>query len=127
MRVGDKIFVYGTLRPGEVSNQYMKGRATHLGTTRISAEMFDLGWFPGVKVVSEEFNANGPTVEGDLYEIEDPDLPGDLDRYEGYPSLYGRREITTENGVRTFVYEYNGKPGRELLVESGKWESKRGK
>jgi len=56
--------------------------------------------------VADVIPAKGEKVEGALYLVSLEDLKA-LDRYEGYPTLYDRHEITvtTEKGeVATFVY-----------------------
>lgn len=124
MKNGDLIFVYGTLRPGHGANRYFaNGAGEHLGQDRITGEIYNLGWFPGVKLgETNEFTSEGPTVEGDVYRIADDSLPSRLDGYEGYPSLYNRRQVTTEQGRTVWVYEYNGSPREETRISSGKWE-----
>lgn len=122
MKVGDRIAVYGTLRPNGGNGKLMKSGATHIGQDRISGELYALGWFPGVKKVTEEFISEGPTVVVDLFEITDDRLPDELDCYEGYPSLYDRKQVITEKGERAWVYTYNGKVSEESLIPSGNWE-----
>lgn len=123
MKVGDNIFVYGTLRRGKGADGYLKGRTNPIGITNISGVMYHLGGFPGVKVLGKGDYVKGVgTVEGELHEITDETLPEILDRYEGYPHLYGRREVETECGRRTWVYEINSPQPAERIIPSGKWE-----
>lgn len=121
MKSGDKIFVYGTLRPGHGANYMMERGAKHVEKTRISGTMYNMGWFPGVRVEGDgEFISEGPTVTGDLYEITDDNLSSVLDSYEGYPTLYGRKQVTTESGEKTWVYEINDARDRPL-IPTGVW------
>lgn len=125
MKRGDFIFVYGTLRPGHGANGYMASRAKHHGTTRISAMMYGLGGYPGVKLVGDgRFMSEGPTVVGDLYEIENEGLPQILDGYEGYPNLYGRRLVETEDGRQAWVYTYNHNVRDDALIPTGDWNNR---
>ena len=124
MKRGDLIVVYGTLRPGHRANGYLASRAKHLGKTRFSAMMYTLGGFPGVKLVGEgNFMSDGPTVVGDLYEIENEGLPQILDTYEGYPNLYGRRKVEVEDGRKAWVYTYNHAVSDSALIPSGDWNN----
>lgn len=118
MRVGDKVFVYGTLRPGMSANGKMEKGARHLGETTIQGSMYDLGWFPGVRLEGDG------RVYGDLYEIMDPELPQRLDDYENYPILYNRRVVETEEGQKTWVYVIQAIPMPESIIESGVWSGK---
>ena len=99
-----KIYVYGTLRPGKVSN-VSKGRGF----------LFDLGSFPGVKLDPE-----GPEFTVESIEVDDKTLER-LDRYEGYrasnpeSSLYIRKPFLDGE-----IYEYNG-VSSGANVESGDW------
>jgi gamma-glutamylcyclotransferase (GGCT)/AIG2-like uncharacterized protein YtfP len=123
VKKGDKIFVYGTLRPGQGSASYMAGRAKHLSSTRVNGLLYELGWFPGMKTIvpENEFITEAPTVIGDLFEIEHPGLPDELDSYEGYPSLYDRKELLTEEGVRAWTYIYQPSVEGKDIIPTGDW------
>jgi gamma-glutamylcyclotransferase (GGCT)/AIG2-like uncharacterized protein YtfP len=95
-----KVFVYGTLRAGEI-NDISQAAARHdiaeptlLGTATVRGYLFDFGAYPGL-VLDEA----GPPVCGDVYEI-DPDLIAVLDEIEEiYPGVEGpfvAREVTVE-------------------------------
>lgn len=125
MKVGEKVFVYGTLRKGRSANGKFDGKAEFKGTTRITAELYDISWFPGIRVVGNgEFISEGPTVVGDVYEITSDDLSSRLDSYEGYPTLYGRKQVQTESGETVWVYEFNDDNPREKyrLITTGEWD-----
>lgn len=128
MKVGENIFVYGTLKQGHGANSMLQNRSEFVGDTRISGKLYGLGGFPGLKTIVDErddgiipFVSEGPCVTGELYRITDEDLPFILDRYEGYPSLYSRRRVEAEDGNVTWVYEYNGDPRPDAIVPSGNW------
>jgi gamma-glutamylcyclotransferase (GGCT)/AIG2-like uncharacterized protein YtfP len=61
-------------------------------------------------------------VEVDVFEITDEALPGRLDNYEGYPSLYNRERVPTEDGQEVWVYTYNHPVSEESRIETGRWE-----
>lgn len=121
MKVGDKLFVYGTLRPGHGANNFLNGRASHVGEDRIHGRMYNMGWFPGVRLDEQE-----SIIIGDVYEIEDEGLPAVLDTYEGYPNLYGRKLVKTEGGEDVWVYEINVVSASRPVIESGDWNNRDG-
>lgn len=122
MKKGDLLFVYGTLRPGKGANGFLREQE-HIGETRISGKLYNLGWYPGVKIEGEgRFISEGPTVKGDLYRLTDESITSRLDSYEGYPNLYDRKKVETESGETTWVYEYNHGVSEERLVPAGEWE-----
>lgn len=96
------LYTYGTLRPGKE------------GTVKVPGEMYDLGWFPGIKLGS-----NQREVVCEKIEVNDWDA---VDRYEGYNennpegSLYIRRPF-----MDGFIYEYNREVDPLKRVESGDW------
>jgi len=121
VKKGDLIFVYGTLRPGQSAASFMEGKAKHMGTTRIPARLYNLGWFPGIKTVAPGDPADSDMVTGDLFRIKDPSLVAELDSYEGYPNLYDRVVVPTEDGKQTWVYEYNHPVSEDQRISSGDW------
>lgn len=108
------IFVYGTLiQDGESCNKYVGWRFVE--NDIVAGTMYNLGWFPGVKLGGENF------VHGVVYEIPESDLDS-LDRYEGVPGLYVRERITTLNGNRVWIYEYNQQVDPQAVIKEGKWD-----
>lgn len=129
MKTGDNILVYGTLKRGHGAfKTFMEGNSEFVRNDRISAKMYDLGAFPAIKTVAETkddvvpFVSEGPTINGEVFRITDDALPGRLDRYEGYPGFYDRREFETESGERVWAYVFRNDPDERLLVASGNWE-----
>lgn len=100
------LYVYGTLRPGKEK------------TVTIPAALYDLGWFPGVKL--------GEPGEVVCEPIEVSDW-APVDRYEGfdendYPnSLYIRRSLLVPYGIDGWIYEYNQAVNPIKKIESGDW------
>ena len=115
--VGERIFVYGTLRPECRAYDLLKGRTTLIGSgTLQGAELYNLGSFPGLKI------SDDPTkvVHGVILEINDDKLPDRLDQYEGYPVLYDRQVVETSHGP-AWVYVFNRDVDVHKRIESGDW------
>lgn len=84
-----KIFVYGTLRQSHSNHQLLENACCYgVGTTVDNYSMYIAGGYPFV-VGSE---ARYPIV-GELYGVDDETL-AKLDKMEGHPHYYARREIT---------------------------------
>lgn len=126
MKKGDKVFVYGTLRQGfGAYSMFMANGTKFVGSDRISGTMYSLGGFPGVKLGdATSFDTEGAKVLGEVYEIEDDTVPARLDRYEGYPNLYGRKQVRTENGELAWVYEINPEQSPDRIIASGDWANR---
>lgn len=117
-----KVFVYGTLRPGQGAFRTfgLDKMAVNHGPDVIRGSMVSMGGFPGVTVGGEGF------VKGDVLEISDPAVLSRLDNYEGvdkYNSehgLYRKETVQTLKGEEVLVYVINDpKFGRP--VPSGDW------
>lgn len=108
------LYVYGTLRTG-------KGP-----TVRIPGVMYDLGWFPGVKL--DRSTNIGPTFVAERTEVGDKELEL-FDKYEGYRpddpegSLYVRVPIFEREAeyFRGWIYEYNRPVPDNSVIEGGDW------
>lgn len=125
MRVGDLLFVYGSLRLGEASDLSMWNgakAARFIGTDTICGKLYDCGWYPGVKE-AEDFIVSSLVdyVHGEVFEILEEQAVGILDSYEGYPDLYDRIRVETNEGRTVWVYTYNPPVSDERRVESGDW------
>lgn len=118
------LFVYGTLRAA-ASNPCERYGGVHVGpATFKGADLFDLGWYPGIKLGSEN------EVVGDLYEVDQSIIPS-LDAYEGTPHLYTRHSLEgtqfdtqvnlSKYEGQVMLYEYNGYPSNRPRIESGDW------
>jgi len=124
MKTGDLLFVYGTLRSGESNDLNKFEDSTPAGSTRINGRLYNLGWFPGVALPEGSnlsFLADEPTVVGDVFVIGSAKLVERLDSYEGYPSLYSRSQVDTEDGRTVWVYTYNGNMSEDQRIKSGDW------
>jgi len=100
-----KVFVYGTLRPGDSP------------VVPVPGVIYDLGWFPGLKLDLD----SASFINCEVIEVSDAGLAR-LDQYEGYDpkwpedSLYIRQKF--EDG---FIYVYNNDVSDRPVVESGDW------
>ena len=114
MKKNSLVFVYGTLRKGEVNN-YLLNRARFLGNhnTEPHYKMVSLGSYPGVV-------KNGRTrIAGEVYEV-DAETMTALDRLEGYPIDYTRNLIPTVCG-QAWIYLYRGSLRDRSQITSGIW------
>lgn len=116
----DHLFVYGTLRPGDVRWQLLEGFVTDEGTGDTTpGAVYDTGLgFPAAV-----FGTEG-TIVGRTYRLLADRLVEALmvlDVEEGsVAGLYERVEITTGRGIRAWAYAYGG--GLDLSpIPSGDW------
>lgn len=115
-----KVFVYGSLRNGGFLNQHYFTQELFLGVAKTSPgyALYDItsGAFPAMVESRDQSQ-----VCGEIYEADDH-LLGRLDRAEGHPDFYCRKEITLDNGEVVFAYLL---PAEEVVgypkVEDGDW------
>lgn len=131
MKKGDRVFVYGTLRRGERADirKFCARDVIFCCDDVISARMYHIGSFPGVKLVAGEkvWQPRLPSVVGEVFRIIHPSVTALLDAYEGYdadhPEMghYDRCEVETKSGLLVWVYLYNPMVIPDQLIESGDW------
>lgn len=100
-----RLFVYGTLKRGEVRSWVLaEDPDSHMvGLGYIdNFVLYDMGTFPAV------VDGAGGTVIGEVWEVSD-ETWATIERIEGYPSLYQRylvaaTIIETSEYMETFVY-----------------------
>ena len=100
------VFVYGTLRRGEVNDiNHLSPTPEFIGTSSIGGTLYPLGWYPGLVLDGRN------RVVGEVYAVS-TQLEIKLDEIEGLlpePSgEYFKREVAVEVDDRTitcFVYE----------------------
>lgn len=115
MKPNSRVFVYGTLRKGEVNHHLLDG-ARFCGdhVTQPHYKMLHLGAYPGVV-------SKGRTrISGEVYQVDARHMAM-LDRLEGYPHAYKRKLIPTPWG-RAWIYLYRGSRGRRAVIPSGQWK-----
>lgn len=101
-----KLYVYGTLRPG--------GAVTHL----VPGELYELGWYPGIKLLAPDAHK---WVVTECIEVDDEQLKN-LDMYEGYdPKNEGGSLYIRKPYLGGWIYVYNDSFNGRPLIESGDW------
>lgn len=132
------LFVYGTLKRGEINDVLLTPFARAVETGTISGLLYDVGTFPALVEGAE-------TVHGEIVRVDPAHMArvlAVLDRLEGYDpkdesgSLYVRRVVEVAIGgdqtEEAYVYFYNPQSGLlpplETLpaVESGEWRGTMG-
>lgn len=112
------LFVYGTLRDQHPNSARfgLSGSCTvYNNVTLTGFDLFNLGWFPGIK-------PGDGTVLGDVFFVPENLWPR-LDAYEGVPSLYTRQTVSIEPLGDVQVYVYNGNPPVGSQIADGDWLS----
>ncbi len=127
------VFVYGTLRAGEI-NDIGVAAARHeiteprfIGGAAVAGRLYDFGEYPGL-VQDETANP----VRGDIYEIDDALTPV-LDEIEGVSpgvdSLFKSREVSVAVGGQAlpcFFYPVDDASAQgRTRIEAGDWISYR--
>ena len=109
-----KVAVYGTLKKGGRLSNAMSN-VEFLGAETLSHfQMFNLGWFPGIKR-SRNFM---DTIKVEVYETNEDHLAR-LDVIEGVPHLYTRSTTFLEDGSECFIYTYNRETSDIDQIKSG--------
>ena len=114
------VFVYGTLRQGHGNHHLLKDAYSYgVGSTVDSYAMYLTSGYP--YVTSSE--AHYPIV-GEMYAVDDATLE-ELDRMEGHPRYYERREISViVDGERYSPWMYfRNPPG--VLMQCGDYNDAR--
>ncbi len=111
------VFVYGTLRKGEVNHFWLDG-AMFVGQYTIPSgwHMIDLGPYPAVIADKVSF----VPIIGEIYQVT-PAILEKLDELEEYPTLYGREQITTKFGLAWIYYYQHIDTHLIKRIESGDW------
>ena len=116
--------VYGTLRKGEGASDMLPPDG-FVGPDKIAGKIYQLGWFPGVKLPERVDNPSLVTV--DIVEGVTDEQLARCDAYEGYDpdnpehSLFVRKQIKTESGRDVWVYEYAEAVDLATEIKSGDW------
>jgi gamma-glutamylcyclotransferase (GGCT)/AIG2-like uncharacterized protein YtfP len=113
-RPPELVFVYGTLRRGQVNHHWLEGCGFEGEVTMTGLVLHDLGPFP-MAVPGDG------VVHGELYRLEAMALSA-LDRLEGYPRLYDRLPRPLDDGRWAWVYV--GRPRQVRFspaFSTGRW------
>ena len=85
MKLTNLVFVYGTLKKG-FGNHRLLAKAKFIAPAFImDGKMLNLGAFPAVI-------AGDMDIEGEIYSV-DKDTLASLDRLEGHPTFYERKQV----------------------------------
>ena len=128
----DLLFVYGSLRRESSHHDILRSiRAGFMGPAMVAGQLFDLGRFPGTRLVERLSDRIGSRrVMGELYQLRNPERDFyALDRYEGLQSaapkmsLFGR-ELTRAwirggNTAQAWIYCLNRIPPMARPIPSG--------
>ncbi|HEX7871343.1 MAG TPA: gamma-glutamylcyclotransferase family protein [Sphingobium sp.] len=118
------IFVYGTLRPGDVgfTEAGLEGRVEIVGPACVHGTLYDLGEYPGIVLDGIGL------VHGELLLPRDNGVLPLLDDYELYnPSDPASSEYvrvcvkTVDSGVSTWIYIYNFPLSNVPTIGGGDW------
>lgn len=111
-----RVFVYGSLKRGRSNHRLLETSLfVSERSTKDKFTLLNLGAFPAV---TEKPTCN---IEGELYDVDNNTFER-LDRLEGYPDFYDRKEVELDSGDKAWMYyvqpeEYENSP----VVESGNW------
>ncbi|WP_124111399.1 gamma-glutamylcyclotransferase [Palleronia sp. THAF1] len=123
--IGDRVFVYGTLRRGFINNDatlaFREG-ASFIAEGTLPGGLYSVGWYPAL-IEGEEGR-----VHGEVWKITQPGIMHILDDYEGLfddgPPEYqrARRMVETAQGrieAWAYIYLYEVDPMQRL--PKGDW------
>ncbi|MDN3608318.1 gamma-glutamylcyclotransferase family protein [Vibrio ostreicida] len=107
------LFVYGTLRQGEIHHDYLAGTQC-LGhfETPPHFSLYELGSYPAVV-------EGHSSILGEVYLIDDETLSL-IDKLEDVPVEYRREQIETSFGI-AWIYLYQDSSQLETMIASGDW------
>lgn len=107
------VFVYGTLRRGEVNHHYLAtAKFVAQWCTLPEYALFDLGPYPAL-IKGQQ------SIQGELYWINRHTL-AELDELEDVPVEYRRERIETPFGL-AWVYLFQNDRELSVLIPSGDW------
>lgn len=114
------VFVYGSLKKG-YGNHPILGNSEFIGKakTYLEFQMYSFGGFPALV-------SGDKSYEGEIYSV-DEDTMVRLDRLEGYPHFYTRKEhnviINDEDNPLVWIYTLADESEAEALpiVERSSW------
>ncbi len=120
------IFVYGTLKKGEINHHLMAGAEYVDVGLAPGCVLLDLGGCPALMPFHVTGQDNHHTATGEIYRIPDPDLPSllsRLDKLESEGSMYLRAKLKITARTKQFeciTYIYMPNIGARI-VNNGWW------
>lgn len=117
------VFVYGTLRESRGNHQLLEGADfLGIGNTKQKYSMYLVGGFPYVISTEPRY-----PIVGELYRVDDVMLK-QLDKMEGHPIYYARREVAVIVGeVEYTAWMYFLDPKGTLLLSGDYNDAVRGR
>jgi len=119
----EKVFVYGTLRPGGTAAERMSG-CTWSGSATVEGRLYRIDWYPGLVLGGET------EVKGDVFLVPTERM-NQLDAYEAcrpcdaQPHEYKRVKgmVKSSDGTQqaVWIWEYRQPVDEERWIESGDW------
>ena len=120
------VFVYGTLRTGDVRWHFLEPFVLGEGRAEtVPGDVFDTGFdYPGAVFAGEAADDGVGTIHGQTFELRDDTYDRAievLDEVEGVvDGEYARVIVTTSGGTTAWAYAYGA--GLDLVrIESGDW------
>ena len=108
------VFVYGTLRIAHSNHHLLKDAYSYgVGSTESSYSMYLISGYPYVTSSETRY-----PIVGELYAVDDDTLET-LDRMEGHPRYYVRRETAVIVGEEHYVAWMYFRDPQGLLMQSG--------
>lgn len=128
------LFVYGTLR-SEFHNEFavfLRKHSEFIGKAKITGNLYDLGWYPGLVAGSEKDNL--PKVTGEVFKIKgnSSEIFAQLDDYECFGEKYEQpnefvRKIASVDlegtPIDCQVYFYNHSIVDKIYIHSGDYSN----
>ena len=114
-------FTYGTLKLGLRFHYYLENAHFIKETTLSNFQLYDYGPFPyAIKTDNPKH-----IIQVEQYEIDEIILL-QMDRLEGYPSLFTRTEVKSNEGIIGWIYHADKNEAKRIkkmypLVKSGNW------
>ena len=113
-----RVFVYGTLLPGEERWPLLEPYAVSWQETSVAGALFDTGYGYPALILGEEGEVPGVSVELDPARLDAAVRL--LDRIEGDGHLYRRVDVQTRVGP-AFTYEWLG--GTDGMLRIARWRN----
>ncbi len=117
------VFVYGTLLSNSVNPAERMVDAEVIGPATIFGTIYNVSWFPGLKIPEVIDLMMGDQVKGELITVDQEGLER-LDAYEGCPHLYSRVKTVAwdeslKDEVEAYTYVYNGEVHPDDAIPAG--------
>ena len=113
--------VYGTLKRGHGNYNHLLTTSEFLGAEVVKEDMtmISMGGFPGLV----ETPGVTTDIHIEVFKVNDPEIAKRVDRLEGYPGWYDKKEINTSFGKASVYYFKEGqyKVNESNIVKNGNW------